>query len=254
MEYIDVTEAIGTRGLRLVLTAGVPGPWGEAAKAILQIKKLPFTAVRQTGGAENIELKAWTGQTSAPVAVYDDEQPCTHSLDILYLAERLGPEPALIPGDIDQRIQMFGFIHEIIGEQGFAWQRRIIMLEPLMSMPGMEDVALRLGGKYGVSDVAAAKAPELCCNILKKLVAQLYSQHEAGSPYFIGAGLTALDIYWANFAGMLKPLGEDVNPMPAGLRQIYESAPAEIMAAADEILFQHRDYIYAEHLTLPLDF
>jgi glutathione S-transferase len=254
MDYISVTEAIDAPGLRLVLTTGVPGPWGEAAKSILQIKQLPFTAVRQTGGAENAELQAWTGQSSAPVAVYHNEQPCSHSLDILYLAERLNSSPPLIPKDIGQRMQMFGFIQEIIGELGFAWQRRLMMLQPLMAVPGMEDIAQRLGGKYGFTEEAARTAPHLCVDILNKLVAQLKAQHKAGSNYFIGEQLTALDIYWANFAGMLRPLPAEVNPMPETMRQTYESAPAHVMAAADEILFQHRDFIYSEHLTLPLDY
>ena len=34
MEYLSVEEAKNRSGLRLVLTRGVPGPWGEAAKAI----------------------------------------------------------------------------------------------------------------------------------------------------------------------------------------------------------------------------
>jgi glutathione S-transferase len=254
MDYISVAEAIDAPGLRLVLTAGVPGPWGEAAKSILQLKQLPFTAVRQTGGAENAELQAWTGQNSAPVAINNNEQPCSHSLDILYLAERLNSSPSLIPKDIDQRMQMFGFIQEVIGEQGFAWQRRLLMLQPLMGVPGMEDITQRLGAKYGYTEQASSRAPLLCVEILNKLVAQLKSQHKAGCRYFIGEQLTALDIYWANFAGMLRPLPAQMNPMPETMRQTYESAPAQVMAAADEILFQHRDFIYAEHLTLPLDY
>lgn len=254
MDYISVAEAIDTPGLRLVLTAGVPGPWGESAKAILQLKQLPFTAVRQIGGAENTELRDWTGQSSAPVAVNNDEQPRSQSLDILYLAERLNPSPSLIPKDIDQRMQMFGFIQEVIGAQGFAWQRRLMMLQPLMAVPGMEDIAQRLGSKYGFTDEAATRAPLLCVEILNKLVAQLKAQHKAGSRYFIGEQLTALDIYWANFAGMLRPLPPEVNPMPETMRQTYESVPAVVMAAADEVLFEHRDFIYSEHLTLPLDY
>lgn len=254
MNYISVAEAIDAPGLRLVLTAGVPGPWGESAKSILQLKQLPFTAVRQIGGAENPELQAWTGQSSAPVAVNGNEQPCSQSLDILYLAERLNPSPPLIPADIDKRILMFGLINEVIGEQGFAWQRRLMMLQPIMQATGMEEVAQRLAAKYGFSEATASKAPGLCVEILTKLVAQLKSQHQMGSRYFIGEQLTALDIYWANFAGMLRPLPAEVNPMPEMMRQTYESVPAQVMAAADEVLFQHRDFIYAEHLILPLDY
>ena len=65
MKYLSVEEAIDMPGLRLVLTAGVPGPWGEAAKAILAYKQLDYTPVRQEGGGENAALRDWTGQTSA---------------------------------------------------------------------------------------------------------------------------------------------------------------------------------------------
>ena len=59
-------------------------------------------------------------------------------------------------------MQMFGLIREIIGEQGFAWNRRLQMLQPLMNAPGMEEVAGRLGDKYGYSDAAAAVSVVRC--------------------------------------------------------------------------------------------
>ncbi len=49
MKYLSVEEAIDMPGLRLVLTAGVPGPWGESAKAILAYKGLAFTPVYAAG-------------------------------------------------------------------------------------------------------------------------------------------------------------------------------------------------------------
>ncbi|MEZ5501945.1 MAG: hypothetical protein R3E50_04550 [Halioglobus sp.] len=61
MNYISVADAINAPGLRLVLTAGVPGPWGEAAKAMLAYKQLAYTPVLQEGGGENAALREWTG-------------------------------------------------------------------------------------------------------------------------------------------------------------------------------------------------
>ena len=89
MKYLSVEEAIDLPGLRLVLTAGVPGPWGESAKAILAHKGLVFTPVLQQGGGENEALRTWTGQTSAPVAVYDNLPPAGDWLALLMLPERL---------------------------------------------------------------------------------------------------------------------------------------------------------------------
>jgi hypothetical protein len=44
-QYVEVEEAIGMSGLRVVLTPSVPGPWTEAAKAILRVKNLPYVKV-----------------------------------------------------------------------------------------------------------------------------------------------------------------------------------------------------------------
>lgn len=254
MNYINVADAITMPGLKLVLTAGSPGPWSEAAKAIFQIKGIKFIAVRQDAGGENADLLQWTGQTTAPVAVYNNEAPRCQSLDILFLAEQLNPSPALIPHNAAQRATMFGLIREIIGEQGFGWQRRLLMLQPLAQLPAMAEVFDRLANKYGYSEAAAKQAESVCIDILALLAQQLLQQQRAGQPYFMGESLTALDIYWANFATMLQPLTAPDNPMPEALRHSYSSLPEKLKASYDPILLQHRDYMYQHHLTLPLDF
>lgn len=35
-QYVSVDEAIRRSGVRMVVVGGVPSPWGEAAKGILQ--------------------------------------------------------------------------------------------------------------------------------------------------------------------------------------------------------------------------
>ena len=57
-EYLEVAEARDLPGLRLALTAGVPGPWGEAAKGVFYVKQIPCVKVRQLPGEPNEELKA----------------------------------------------------------------------------------------------------------------------------------------------------------------------------------------------------
>src|SRR5271156_6419618 len=99
-QYIEVDDAIKISGLRVVLTPGVPGPWSEAAKGILHIKKIPYVKVRQEIGGENQPLLRWTAQTTAPVFVFNEERPRSVWIDQLYLAERLNPEPSLIPSAI----------------------------------------------------------------------------------------------------------------------------------------------------------
>jgi len=132
-KFVDIEEGRELDGLRLVLTTGVPGPWGEAAKGICHVKRIPFTRVRQELGGTNEILAAWTGQTSAPVAAWNDERPCTTSLEILFLAERIAPDPPLLPDDADERARMFGYCHELIGEQGFGWCRRLLLLHQALT-------------------------------------------------------------------------------------------------------------------------
>ncbi len=161
-EYVSVEEGRAMSGLRLVLTTGVPGPWGEAAKAIFHVKRLPYVRVRQEAGGENAVLREWTGQTSAPVAAWNDEPPCCDSLGILFLAERLAPEPALLPADAEERALVLGTCREIIGELGLGWCRRLMLLDALVgglaadAQPPAE--IARLAAKYGYSAGAAAAA------------------------------------------------------------------------------------------------
>ena len=98
-----------------ITVRGVPSPWGEAAKAILQVKKLPFVRVAQQPGAPNPELLEWTGQTSAPALAWGDEKPRTGWAEILLLAERLAPEPRLVPAEPAERARLFGLANDEIG-------------------------------------------------------------------------------------------------------------------------------------------
>ena len=166
---MSVEEGKAQGGLRLVLTAGVPGPWGEAAKACFHVKKIDCPRIPQLGGQPNPELEAWTGETNAPQAVYEDEPARTHWSEIILLAERLAPNPPLLPEDPDDRALMFGLIHELAAESGFGWVKRLLLLAPLMQLeegsPGYQSGAL-LAGRYGYSDAAAAAAPARAAEVL----------------------------------------------------------------------------------------
>jgi hypothetical protein len=41
--------------------------------------------------------------------------------------------------------------------------------------------------------------------------------------------------------------------MPAPFRKMYTNTDPIIQAAAEPILFEHRDFIYREYLELPID-
>jgi len=254
MDYLTVEQAINAKGLRLVLTAGVPGPWGESAKAIFDFKGLAFTPVFQEGGGDNIALQQWTGQNSAPVAAFEDLPPVSHWLDLLMLAERLAPEKPLLPSSAKERADAVGLCALIAGVDGFAWHRRLQILAPMLTLPEPPPMIVKMGKKYGWSDSAASIAAQRMHEIASELDARLAAQNALGHNYFVGNKMTAVDIYWANFVGMLKPLGPEDNPMPDYMRASYSTIDEHSLACITPLLEAHRDMMYARHLTLPLDF
>ena len=258
-DYLSVEEARHHPGLRLVLSAGVPGPWGEAAKGLFHVKRIPFARVRQDPGQENGALRTWTGHANAPVAVYEDERPRSVWTETIWLAERLAPDLPLLPAAPAERAQVFGLIHEIAGEAGFAWSRRLMMLHDVLSLPLPDDHPVRLtmqrlGARYGYSPEAVAAAPARVVGILELLGQRLREQSERGSRFLVGDSLTALDVYWASFASMIEPLPPELCPMPEPLRRSYHVTHPAIRAAVDPGLLAHRDFVYREYLELPIEF
>jgi hypothetical protein len=73
-------------------------------------------------------LKEWAGQRSGPILMYNNEWPRAGWAEILLLSERLTPNPSLLPKDAAERALVFGLAHEICGEQGVAWSRRLQLI------------------------------------------------------------------------------------------------------------------------------
>ena len=183
-DYLSVEEAKGLRGLRLVLTAGVPGPWGEAAKGIFHAKDVAFVPVRQEAAQANEALVEWIGHANAPVAVYENEPGRAAWTEIIWLGERLAPTPSLVPADPAERAAMFGLIHAIAGEQGLGWSRRLMMLDTALSLPLDDDHPVKqqvrtLAGRYGHTPESAAGAATRSAGILQLLSKQLADQRAA---------------------------------------------------------------------------
>lgn len=256
-EYISIEKARKLSGLRLVLSPGVPGPWSEAAKGIFQVKKIPYIRVRQDIGGENRALKEWTAQATAPVAAWNDEPPRSTWIEQLYLAERLQPNPSLIPANIEDRALMFGYCNELCGENGFGWSKRLALIHPTLSNPNASEqsrsFSAYLGNKYGYDPAVAEAAPARCAQILQLLGSRLERQREKGSKFFIGNQLSALDIYWAAFAALIQPFPHELCPMPESFRRLYTNTDPTIQAAVKPLLLEHRDFIYHEYLELPID-
>ena len=256
-EYVDVERARTLPGLRLVLTKGVPGPWGEAAKGIFHAKGIPFTRVAQAAGADNDELFAWTGHRNAPVAMYEDEPARTGWAEILWLAERLRPQPALLPADPEDRVRCLGLAEELMGVGGFGWNRRLMLLRPGMGDSDTPPEAMRatlgrMARQYGYSRAAADAAPERVVQILAILARQLAAQRVSGRRYLVGDRVSAVDVYWAAMAAMVSPLPAEVCAMPEMMRQMYGNPGPIVAKALDPALLEHRDRIYREHKEFPL--
>jgi glutathione S-transferase len=239
-----------------VLSPGVPGPWSEAAKGIFYVKKIDYVPVRQRMGIDPV-LREWTAQDSAPVAIYDQERPRSTWIEQLYLAERIAPQPALIPPSLEQRLLMFGYCNEICGENGFGWSKRLLLFHSGLTAPGARDEDLAptrvMAGKYGYDPAKVDQARARVVEILRGLSTRIEEQRKRGSRYFIGDQLSALDIYWAAFCGIINPMPDDLCPMAPFYRQIYTNTDPAIAAAASPLLYEHRDFIYREHLELPVD-
>jgi glutathione S-transferase len=256
-EYVTVAEAAAAKGLRLVVTRDIPGPWAEAAKGILHVKGIAHVRVAQIAGGMNGELVAWTGINSAPIAIFNDEPPRAGWTEILMLAERIQPLPRLVPENERDRATMFGFCHELCGDDGYGWNRRLMTFaareQATDAQEGApaQDFYERMRRKYGHGG-DAAHARKRIIAIFTLLAEQLQAQKRRGSPYYMGDGLSALDIYAACSMALAKPLPIELCPASPEMHAAYFERDPEILAATDPILLSHRDFIYETHLELPL--
>ncbi len=260
LKYTSLAEAKTMSRLRLILGAHtIPGPWREACKGIFYVKKVSYVPVASAGqDGSDRELREWTAQNSAPVAIWNDERPRSTWIEQLYLAERLQPNPPLIPAPTEDRVSMFGIINEICGENGFAWSKRLTMIHGTVTNPKTDDATrafwLQFGTKYGYSAEAAEAAPARMAAVLRFLGSRLEQQKAKGSKFFIGNQLSALDIYWATFTALIQPLPPELCPMATAFRAFYTEKNPVVTAAVSPLLLEHRDFIYREYLELPIVF
>lgn len=258
MDYVSAAEAISMSGLRLVLPAGSPGPWAEAAKEVLRVRNVDFVAVARIGFDHDPELFAWTGQNNAPVAMYENERPRHSWIDILYLAERLGSGPSLLPATRQGQVDCIGLSHQICGEDGLGWNRRLNIFGMLTNLAGGETAKSglppRLFDDYDGTEANMAASEDKLIDILTMLTGRLERQKAGGSDYLVGDSLTATDLHLATFMGMLDPLQHSDCPMDEGVRALYASGSPRLRAAVTSAIRGHRDYIYRKHLELPMDF
>ena len=253
MEYLTIDQARERQGLRLVLSRGVPGPWGEAAKALFRLRNVEFTPVAQIPADENTALVEWTRHRNAPIALYENEAPRVRWLEILDLAERLGSGPSLVPAGRPDRMFMLGLINEIAGEGGLAWNARLLMFDAGVKAQGPEAAGNPMYAEYQYDSGSIEDARAKIEDLLDYLAAHIKAQRDSGSPYLVGDGFSAADVYWAYFSNMLQTLPPEQCPAPGGLRKVWGVLAASI-DGYDPVLIEQRDRIFADHLVLPMDF
>jgi glutathione S-transferase len=253
LEYRPFAEIADHPGLRIVLVKGGPSPWGQAAKTIFEVKKLDYVAAPWIGGEANEDIVKWGGEASAPIVAWGKEKPIHRWIDILYLAERLAPHPSLLPKDATQRALMIGLSHEICGEMGLGWNRRLQLFAPALTSGKAPAGFVKMGSKYGFNEGDAKAAGERIAQSLRALTAQLKEQSSRGSHYFIGDGLSALDIYWTAFANLFDPLPNQQCPMPEDTRARFSATDSTVKAALDPILLEHRSRIFRECFRNPME-
>jgi hypothetical protein len=253
LEYRSLKEIIEHPGLRIVLVKGMPSPWGQAAKTIFEVKGLDYVVGPWLPGEANEDVVAWGGEASGPIVAWAKEKPIHRWIDILYLAERLAPKPSLIPADAMQRALMIGLSHEICGEMGIGWNRRLQLLAPAYASGKPPEGVARMGGKYGFNEGDAKAAGERTAGSLRALTSQLKSQYARGVHYFVGDALSALDIYWTAFANLLDPLPKEQCPMPDAYRPGFTVHDPVVKAALDPLLLEHRSRIFREYFRDPME-
>ena len=252
--YVSTEEAIARPGLRMVVVGGVPSPSGEAAKGILHIKRIDWVAVRLAYDSE--AQKAWAGQRSGPIAMYEDEAPRAGWREILELAERLAPEPALLPADADRSASSCSASRTASATKAASTGRAACS----WSTPASRAAAASRAASPATwrrstatapmrAAAAAAKERERCST---RWPTRLKAQHFAGSPYFVGTALSAADVYAATAMGLFRPLAPEHCAMDAATRAAFETRDEVSDAALDPVLLAHRDMMYAKHLELPL--
>ncbi len=253
LQYRPFEEIINHPGLRIVLVQGTPSPWGQAAKTIFEIKGLDYVAAPWLPGEPNAEIVAWGGEASAPVVAWANEKPINRWIDILYLTERLAPQPSLIPSDATERALMIGLSHEICGQMGIGWNRRLELFAPAYVSGNAPANIHRMGSKYGYNEADAKAAGVRIAGSLKALATQLKSQYARGVHYFIGEALSALDVYWTAFANLLDPLPAEQCPMPETRRQAFAVTDPVVRSALDPLLLEHRSRIFREYFRNPME-
>lgn len=251
MEIVNISHAKKHHGLRLVTRPGVPTPWAQAAKGIIELKKIPCVLAQESCDDAKGAHRQWTGDGGAPHVAYGEEAIRSGWAQILELAERIAPEPTLIPTEGSSRAQMFGLANEICGEMGLGWSLRLIMVHKSLTEPEVEGafperVATYLATKYGYNPISVAQAPKRVRSIIATLSAAL------GDKSYFFENLSALDVYWATFGNMFLLLDDQELPAVPLARKAWAMGGGAFRDELPKNLVAHHRKMYDKHLGLPV--
>ena len=227
--WLTLEQALGAPGLRVApVRAGLPSPWSEFVRACLHVKRVPYSLVDARDAERGLTpLRTLTGQESLPVVLWNDERPRVNWLEQLVLAERIAPQPRLLPQDPTERARVVGLIAELCSESGFGWHRRVMMIGRLLTEPTFGErergIGQYLAKKYRHNTDSIEGSTQHC----EEVVATFAGLQAAGHDYLLGSSLTALDLAWATFAALLEPLPEDLCPMRPLWRNLYTWVPTK---------------------------
>jgi glutathione S-transferase len=254
MRFVDLEEARAASGLRVVVAAGIPSPWSQAALGAFDMKGLDYLAVRFRRADEDV--KAWTGSRNAPAVLYEDEPVRPGWAEIHALAERLGGRVSLVPDEDDARLRMFGLSHEILGEGGLGWSLRLVLIHLGLTTDGQQGwprpLAEYLAPRYGYAPERVDAARARVRRVLALLDATLAESRARGHDYLLGATPTAIDLHCAVGLAPLAPMPETECPMAPPVRRAFEAFDDELRACVTEALLEHRARMFARHLVLPV--
>ncbi|MEM9744329.1 MAG: hypothetical protein AAF918_16725 [Pseudomonadota bacterium] len=253
-EFVSLEEAAAmTSGTRVTFIPGVPALYAEALKNICYVKGVPLIRAlhpmmgvdETTGEDRQARLYELTSQTSIPTMFHNKERPRNVWIEQLALAERLGApdSPALLPENVEHRLEVFGLCAVILGEDGLVWNMRILADSPLAK-------------KYGYSAESSAAAPKKIADTLALIDRRLASQEAVGSPYLVGDSVTAADVYWATMSmSVLVPPPEimPVTKQNKGMLK-YFALNQQIPAIADVLtdrIERHQRYILTTYSETP---
>jgi hypothetical protein len=254
-EWLTFEEGQNASGLRIApVRDGVPSPWSELCRALFHVKRIPFALVSARDPQRGLSaLKAATAQESLPVVFWQAERPRTGWLEQVSLSERLAGTPRLLPDSPRERAFVMGFLSELCSEDGFGWHRRMLLIDRLLTEPAFGEreraIGRYLAAKYSHSGASVAGSRQRC----EAIVAAFASMNLTADGFLSGTRLSALDLGWAAFAALIRPLPHVLCPMDPLWRDLYTWTPATDTAPeALAALLDHRDRIYREWLELPV--